>query len=137
MKKVSPNQTKEIVCPWEKNLPVEEQTIFVISNLSAEQEAFLDDNLGYQGDVGYVLTLGKANLLALHMGLKEVKNLLGDDGENLTLKRDESKAKNGIPGVGRPWEMKGINEIAKRARDYVSTQIKEGAKLDEAEAKNS
>ena len=66
-----------------------------------------------------------------------MKNLTGEDGEELVLKRDETKAKNALPGVGRPWQMKEINEIEKKARTYIANKIKEGAKLDEAETKNS
>lgn len=137
MKRLSPKSTFKVVCPWEKNLPIEEQTVFICSYLDAEQQGFLDNHSGYNGANGYVLEIGTTNLMALHMGLKEIENYPNESGEPFKLVRDQTAKKDTFPGVGRPWLMSNINEIEQRARNYVAQQIKTNGKLEEEEAKNS
>jgi len=137
MKAISPNGTFNFIDPSERNNKPEDQTTFVCSYLSVEQESLLDDNMGYQGPEGYNLTIGKSNLLALHMGLKEILNFPDENGNPVELKRDETKFSKALPGVGRPWQMDILDRIPKETRDNVANAIKAGARLDEAETKNS
>ena len=135
MKAVSPKQTEPYVCKSERDLKKTEQTKFHTTILSAEQQEYVDNFTGYQGDHGYVLTLGTSNLLALHMGLKDIENLPDDKGNDIKIVRDNTKAK--LPGGIYPIKMKIIDQIPKAARDEVAVHIKNYSKLGDSEAKNS
>ena len=71
------------------------------------------------------------------MGLRELKQFADEKGEPLVLKRDETKRKNALPGVGRPWQMDTIDRIPKEIRDEVAGIIINGGDLTEEETKNS
>jgi len=137
MKAVAPSQSIDFVIPDEMKLPKEEQTVFVITPLTVDQQQILDDNSGYTGEGGYYLTVGKSNLLALHMGLKEVRNLPDENGKDVVLERDPTRLKNSFPVVGRPWTTESLGKIPIEARDIVARKIKDGATLEKSELKNS
>ena len=137
MKAANPNAEYNYICKADRDLPESEQTTFVLTHLTAEQNYKLDDVSGISGDDGFIITLGTSNLLAIHMGLKAVKNLVDEkSGNEIELKRDETKGKKTLPGVGRPWKMNLIDKIPKDARDEIALVIKNGGELTEAEAKN-
>lgn len=134
MKAVSPNQTINFVVEDELKLKPEEQTVFVHSHLSAEQAAYIDDNTGYQGNDGYVVTMGRASLLALHLCLKEILNFTDEKGKVIKLERDKTKGK--LPGGIRPIKMEILDLIPKKYRTEIAESIKKGEHLEEDEAKN-
>ena len=136
MKAISPNQTFKYIMKSERELPPEEQTVFHCNLLSAEQEALVDDNTGVSTKDGYQLTIGTSNLLALHLGLFKIENMADADGNPFQLKRDETKAKDTLPKVGRPWLMSCIDRIPREARDEVAVAIKTGGELEDETVKN-
>jgi len=135
MKAVNPRSTFEYVLRSERDLPKSEQTIFVCSFLTVEQEAKLEDCSGYQSENGYVLTIGSSNLMALHLGLKEIINMPDADGNTPVLKRDETYRKDYLPGVGRPWKINVLEQIESDARAEIAIAIKRGASITADEAK--
>ena len=134
MNAVSPNQTINFVVEDEQKLKPEEQTVFVHSYPSAEQSAYIDDHGGYSGPNGYIVTVGSQNLLAIHLCLKEIKNLPDEKGDSIKLERDKTKRK--LPAGMFPIKMEVLDRIPKDYRDELSGSIKKGAKLEEEEAKN-
>jgi len=135
MKAVSSKSTFEYVCKCDRELPAAEQTVFELGYLTVEQDAFLDDALGFVTDAGYSVNVGKTNLIALHLGLKSIRNFFDENGEQIILKRDETK-KSSLPGVGRPWKESILAKIPKPERLEIADAIKAGGKLDEEERKN-
>lgn len=135
MKALTPGSTFDYIDEIDKDLPVDEQTVFICKYLTTAQRQILDDAIGYQTDEGLVLTLGTSNLLAIHLGLAEIRNFHDAQGNPVELKRDKKAAKR-LPGVGRPWDLEVIDLIPKDVLDRVAKAIKNGGELDEDEAKN-
>ncbi len=136
MKAINPKGTWEYIDEIDHDLPENEKTIFVCGYLDTAQREKLDDAIGIQTDEGFVVTAGKSNTLALHLGLREIKNLVDDGGNPVELKRDQKKSKNSLPGVGRPWMIESLDRIPKDVRDRLAKAIKEADELTGAEAKN-
>lgn len=137
MKAVNPKGTFEYIDETDNDLPQEEKVIFVLGYLNTAQQEKLDDSIGIQTDDGFVVTAGKSNTLALHLGLREIKNFFDESGDSVELKRDQTKGKNSLPGVGRPWTIESLDRIRKDVRDRISKAIKEAVELTDSEAKNS
>ena len=137
MKAINPKGTWDYIDEVDDDLPENEKTIFVCNYLKSAQREKMDDAIGITTDDGFVVTAGKSNALAIHMGLKEIKNFFDDEGNPVELKRDQSKGKNSLPGVGRPWTMESLDRIPKEVRDRLSKAIKQADELTEAETKNS
>lgn len=137
MKAVNPKGTFEYIDEIDDDLPQEEKTIFILGYLDVAQREKLDDAIGITTDDGFVVTAGKSNTLALHLGLREIKNFFDDDGNPVELKRDQTKGKNLLPGVGRPWTIGSLDRIPKDVRDRVAKAIKKEDDITEDEAKNS
>ena len=133
MKGVSPQDTFEYVCKKDRDLPKEEQTVFVLAYLDLDQEADLDDKLGAVTDAGYQVNIGSTTLLALHYGLREVRNL-DVKGAPVVLERDQAKKQ--LRGGVRPWKHAGLSKIPKSARTELSEVIRAGGELSEDERKN-
>ncbi|NRA94187.1 MAG: hypothetical protein HRU26_16185 [Psychroserpens sp.] len=137
MKAVSTKVPFDFVCSFEDKLPKEEKTVFKCLSLTADQEAALDNIIGYQATdgSGYVLTMGKSNLLALHMGLVEIENLPDGKGGTIKIERDNKLPK--VPGGLHPIKQSILDQIRKDARDEIALEIKSGAKLGDSDSKNS
>jgi len=133
MKGVSPKDTFDYICKDDRKLPKKDQTVFKLAHLTIEQEADLDDQLGRVTDDGYQVSIGSTALLALHYGLKDVRNL-DVDGKEVELKRDERAKK--LKGGVRPWRSDCLSAIPKTARTELSDAIKEGGELTGEERKN-
>jgi len=137
MKAISPKTTFDYVCKCDRDLPKEDQTIWELSHLTAEQEAYLEDRTGaLNNDGGYQVSVGSVNLIALHMGLKGVRGFYDENGNKADLVRDERKAKK-LPGGLRPWTDKSLSMIHKDERDELADVIRQTGVLDEEELKNS
>lgn len=132
MKGISPKDTFDFVCKEDRDKPPEEQTIFVCSYLTVDQEALIDDKLGVVTDDGYQVSLGSTALLTLHMGLQDIKNLQVD-GEPVKLERDRTQKKR--CGV-HPWKSDCLSKIPKAARTEIAEAIRNGGELSEEERKN-
>lgn len=124
MKAVNPNASADYVPECDRDLKPEEQTVFQIGQLSAEEQAYLKDiqNLG-----------GSSINIALHLGLTGVRNLADANGDAIQLKRD-----NTVPfvhGKKRPWS--NLTVIPMKVRDELAGRIIRGAEVEEPEVKNS
>lgn len=133
MKGVSPQDTFEHICKEDQDKPTDEQTIFVCSYLDIDQEADVDNKSGFVTDDGYQVALGTTVLLALHYGLKEVKNL-HVEGEAVELKRDQGAKK--LKGGIRPWRSVDLSKIPKSARQEIAEAIRGSGELKDEERKN-
>ena len=134
MRAVSSEQTWIHIFEEEEKLPEHEQTKFHLKVLDIEEEGFLDDNLGTMTDDGYSLKLGKQEILALDIGLANVENLMGDDGQPVMFERDV-KLKQIRPKL-HPWRRDHLSKIPKAKRRALARLIVDGPKLKEAERKN-
>lgn len=133
---VNPGDTFEYVCRADRGLKKEEQTVFVCGHLTVEQDEDIENKLGSLTDDGYQVAIGSVSLLALHYGLKSVKNIDGK-GTDLVLERDETRKI--LKGGVRPWKSetgKGLSMIKKSARREVAQAIRAGGELSEEELKN-
>jgi len=133
---INPGDTFEYVCKEDRELPKNEQSVFVCGFLTVEQDEDIENKLGSLTDDGYQVAMGSISLLALHYGLKSVKNIDGK-GNDLVLERDETKKV--LKGGVRPWKTKtgeGLSLIKKSARQEVAQAIRAGGNLSEEERKN-
>jgi len=133
---ITPGDTFEYICREDRDLPQDEQTVFVCGHLTVEQDEDIENRLGALTDDGYQVAMGSISLLALHYGLKSVKNIDGK-GADLNLERDETKKL--LKGGLRPWKTKqgeGLSLIKKSARNEVAQAIRAGGNLSEEELKN-
>lgn len=133
MKGISPKDTFDFICKEDRELPEDEQTVFVCNYLTVDQEAYLDDRLGFVTDDGYQVALGSTALIALHYGLEDIKNL-EVDGEPVRLERDRTAKK--LKGGIYPWKSSVLSKIPKAARAEVAEAIKAGGEITEEERKN-
>lgn len=131
MKAVSVNQTENVVHPSEKDLPSNEQTVFILKNLSlSEQSVLKDQNRMVDGE--FVLASGATELLALHLGLVGVQNLEDEDGNEVVFERDEKMAYiRGVSKNTRPWKESCLERIPQDVRLWLSMKIR--GLLDEEE----
>ncbi len=134
MKPTNPESTFEYICRADRALPLEEQTIAVLGYLTASQQELLDDSLGFTQDEKFVFTGGKQNTLALHLGLRDLKNFRDESGNEIRLERDETKKY--LPGKVRPIKDEFLDRIPKDVRNEYALAIKQGGELTEAELKN-
>jgi len=128
MRAANPNAVLNHVFEEDKGLPPEQQTTFPISQLTAEERAFL---LNVKNSTGTV------TLYALHLGLGAPKNFTDDKGNPIAFQRDEKAPV--IVGNKRPWKAECLNYLPARVMDdlaaLVLTGIDEG--VNGSEAKNS
>ena len=121
----------DYVCMCDRTLPEKEQTVFVLTSLTVEQEAFLDDNM--QSDKG-TLKYGTIILHVLNMGVKQVKNFKSGDKE-IKFKRDEKGMV--YPGGATPWKSEFLQKIRIQERREISAKIRSLGFVEDEEAKNS
>lgn len=122
----------EYVCMCDRQLPEAEQTVFILTSLTVEQDAYLDDHM--EGDEFGKAAYGTVILNSLHMGLKGVKNFKAGNKE-LKFKRDEKGAE--FPGRIRAWRSEDLQKIALKERREICTKIRGLGDIEVKEAKNS
>lgn len=125
MKSVNPSSIGEIIPECDKDLNPEDQTVFLFTQLTHEEQALLKDLSGAPGTQIDV---------ACHLGLCGSKNFFTPNGDPVEWKRDP--AKRPLTGNKRPW-LKTLDYIPLSVRDELATKIIKGVELSEKEAKNS
>ena len=125
MKAVNPEALERMVAPGDEKLPPEEQTTLVLSQLSADEDAYIADIRGS----------GSRIMAALHLGLAGLENFNGPDGKPVKLVRDETAMP--IVGDKKPWLQEQLTLIPFKVRDRAAARILSGVGLSEGEAKNS
>lgn len=123
---------RDYVPVCDRALPKEEQTTFVLRPLSPEDQALLDNVMGEIVDGAYQLKLGTQSLLAVHLGLHDVRNLKDEEGNEVKLVRS------GPVRHGRYQEISDefLSRIPKDVRDEISSEIRRSAVLGKEERKN-
>jgi len=129
MKPVQAFSEFDYICLADRKEPEKDQTIFVLTNLTVEQEAYIDDNV--QGENG--LKYGTVILDVLNMGLKQVKNFK-DGNKEIKFKRDEKGMK--YPGEMTPWKSEFLFKIPVKSRREISAKIRSLGIIEDEEAKN-
>lgn len=126
MKSVNPKITVDYIPECDRELPKEEQTIFELTQLTAEEQAFLQDLSG---------ATGTQISVALNLGLAGARNFYDSNGDPVVFKRDGEKRV--IIGKKRPWLDSVLTLIPPVVRDELAAQIGKGVGISEAVAKNS
>jgi hypothetical protein len=116
----------EYICLCDRKLPEKEQTVWTLTSLTIEQEAFLDDNVQINGQMQY----GTISLHVLNMGLKKVKNF-----GKVIFSRDKDGFE--YPGKMTPWKSDILRKIPIAQRRELSAKIRALADIEEDELKNS
>lgn len=125
MKSVNPEATLDYVPDCDRALDPKDQTVFELTNLTEEEQAFLKDLAGAPGSqINY----------ALHLGLAGAKNFSTANGQEIEWKRDNSKK--AIIGRKKPW-LNVLSYIPHTVRDELAARIFRGVDLEEDERKNS
>jgi len=125
MKAVNPDAKVDFIAPGDEGLRPEEQSILELTQLSADEDAYLADCEGS----------GERLMASLHLGLAGIRNFKGPDGTPVVLKRDTTKAT--LVGEKRPWVTDQITLIPFKVRSAAAGKIIRGVGLEKAEAKNS
>jgi len=135
MKAVNSKTTENYIAECDRDLPESEQTIFKIRQLTVEQEAHIEDELGRVNQGGeFAINLGTQALLALNLGLADVENLVDDSGQAITMERDETKRY--LPGKIRPWKNDSLSKIPRAVRNEVAQYIINNGKISGETEKN-
>lgn len=112
---------RTVVVPWEEKLPIEEQTRFIVDDLSVEERVYIDDHSGIQTRDGVVPQTGTRRKLALDFGLVRVENLT-DAGSPIELVRDEDS-----PYIGhtrkRPWKAASLARVPLTAQTWLALYL--------------
>ena len=123
----------EFICKADLDLPDEEQTRWILKPLSAKEHAMLDDHTGTVGEDGqYIVTIGKKQLVALNLGLKDVFNFNDSEGKPVKLSRSKKK----IGGINA-LEDSFLMRVPKEVRVEIAQAIMAESEVEEEEAKNS
>jgi len=130
MKPVQAFSEFDFVCTSDLKEPEKDQTIFVLTSLTVEQEAYIDDHV--QGEDG--LKYGTVILDVLNMGLKQVKNF-NSGKTQIKFKRDEKGMT--YPGGITPWKSEFLSKIPVKDRREISAKIRSLGTIEDEEAKNS
>jgi hypothetical protein len=125
MQSINPSAIGEIIPECDKDLKPEDQTVFLFTQLTHEEQALLKDLSGAPGTQIDV---------ACHLGLCGSKNFFTPSGDPVEWKRDPSKRP--LIGNKRPW-LKTLDFIPLNVRDELATKILKGVELSEQEVKNS
>lgn len=129
---LDPKTTWDYVPECDRALPEEEQTVFVLKHFSAKEDALVQNQLGSVNEKGnYSLAIGTQDLFVLNLGLVDVRNGKGSDGNPVKLTRS-MKAVNGILELHPDF----INRIPKEIRSELSKAIQRGSYLEVEEIKN-
>jgi hypothetical protein len=128
MRAADPSATYDHVFDEDKGLPPEEQTVFTISQLTAQERAYL---------LNIRDAIGTLTLYALHLGLVGVRNFPDKNGQPLKFERDMSAAV--IIGKKRPWKAENLDALRHDVMDGLANLILKGIEegVKGAEAKNS
>jgi hypothetical protein len=124
MKAINPEARAEYICECDRDLPKEQQTVFEIIQLTAEEQAFLKDVSGMQGS---------AINAVLALGLVAVRYLPDASGNPVELKRDLTARP--VFGKKKPWA--NLTVIPMKERDEIAARILKGAELEDSTVKNS
>lgn len=125
MKAVNPSAVADYILECDKDLKKEDQTIWKISQLTSEEQAFIKDLAGAPG------TQIEA---ACHLGLAGADNFCDANGDMIIWKRDSSKR--ALVGKKFPW-LNVLSTIPLTQRDELAARIMKGAILEDEERKNS
>lgn len=136
MKAVSPEIPYPYILKEDRGLSKEEQTIFNLTHLTVSEDAYLENRSGEMKRNGeYIVNVGDAIPLGLHLGLESVENFKNGSAEDVQLIRDETKKY--LVGKKRPWSDESLSKIKRDARIELYTTIRNGGQLEEEEEKNS
>ena len=131
MKAANPKQIFRYVPECDRDLPVEEQTVFNLRNLKPKEEKLIDNLIGF-GDTGTNLRLGDQVEIALACGLESVENFFDELGKEVKVQRETAK----IHGFVSPLKESFLELIPKEVRSELSRVIIDGSDLGDEEAKN-
>lgn len=132
MRALDIKDTRDYIPECDRNLPENEQTVFVLKTLSAKDQAIVDDKTGsVDAEGGYKITVGTQNLLLIHLGLVDVRNFKDSNGNDVKLTRSD-KLINGIHEISNDF----IIRIPKDIRSEIAYAIRKGYQLEDEEVKN-
>lgn len=89
MKAIDPRKQFDYVPECERMLPESEQVVAVIKGLTIGDETAIKDAL-YAGTHGISISLAGQQLMALRVGLVDLKNFKGSDGVVIPVARDKN-----------------------------------------------
>jgi hypothetical protein len=133
MKAVSTKTTRQFVPSCDRDLPLADQTIFEIRQLTASEEAVLDNMIGSLRDGSMDMRIGDQELAALHFGLVGVQNFVDENGAPVVILRDAKQRKYNLVN---PIKEEILSMIPKDVRKELAEAIVGDAQVKAEEAKN-
>lgn len=136
MKPVKLGAERHYIPECDKGLPKGKQSVIVITDLTLEEHALLTDSLGQVRQNGdFAVNLGSQGLLAWDLGVAGIDNFQDEDGNAITLQRDETKRY--ISNTKkRPWKRDILGRVPMDVISEVSTVVMNGPELTKEEKKN-
>lgn len=132
MKALTPKQKWEYVPLCDRNLPKEEQVVFILKPLIAEHRAIWQDHSASVVNGQYVVQQGTQNLMLLNFGLDSVNNLKDYNDNPVVISRNESRSYYGV----QPLTEEFLAAIPYDIQIEVATEIYHGTTVGETEVKN-
>jgi hypothetical protein len=128
MKPVSINKTARYIPVQDRDLAPQDQTVFVLKALTAEEETILEDMLAVDGN-SMMLNIGSKQLAAIQFGLVAVENF-GD----VVVTRDQFKGK--FHGIIAPLAEGVLSSIPKDVRAELANAIMSNVTFEAQDSKN-
>ena len=120
MKAVSPRQVTRFVPSCDQALPIEEQTTIIIKPLTVDEESILDDSQWrVDTDGTRKFSFSSKMLMALHIGLGSIENFVDENGERITVEREEFADEFGVKRI----KNETLERIPKAIRDEIALKI--------------
>lgn len=127
---VNPKENREYVLEEDRGRPQEEQTVFILKNLTASELAKLEDSLTDYSlkssatgkelspeDIKMSLNIGSQTLRVLRMGLVGWKNFKGEDGKDVSfMKQGETPREQNWDRLRPEWRREIANVITEQTK---------------------
>ena len=120
MKAVSPRQVTRFVPSCDQALPIADQTTIIIKPLTVAEESILDDaqwRVDESGKRHFSFSLKM--LMCLHLGLIGIENFKDEQGEFVSLEREEFADEFGVMRI----KDETLARIPKTVRDEIALKI--------------
>ena len=129
---LDPASTYPYILESQRGDKEEEQIKWELKNLTAKEEALIEDKLGHLRDGDFHIKLGSQNRLALDIALMGVEGFEASDGTLVEVKRKGTK----VHGFVNPLLDSFVDRIPKAVRQELATAIMRGTTLKVEDEKN-
>ena len=132
MKALNPKSIIRYVPSCDKKLPESEKTVFVIKPLTVAEESILDDAQWRVVNGKREFSFARKAQAAINLALVGVENFFDDEGNKISIEREEFEDENGILAIKDSF----LSRIPKTIRDEIALSILSSMNPTEEQRKN-